>query len=197
MYNERLFLKVSKKIYIAGLSEVEINKCSTDTTVMYQALAQQLLSRYAQAQVKNFVGRIRDYVAKPLLVDNVAMVSVVWRGIRSDLDTIHQNIKISFKEEQKPLTGKGGTSAAQMQSLQNKIGAGGSLPRKLAQKDTMQFDNIMDTLDKLFDERIIYLPQRIELKVPLVIGSITKSILKVCHQPLVWVHFFLKPSPNQ
>ena len=172
MYNERLFFKIGEKVFTPGLSEADITKCSADTTLMYQKLAQKLLSKYAQAQVLFFVFKIREYASKPLLLEEVMMVSQLWRDIRNELDTINQNIKKSFRDEQKTL-GKGALHTQQPVSTGNKG------PRKLAQKDGLQYDNLMDTLDKLFDERLDYLPQQIDLKPSLVIGTIIKSILKV------------------
>jgi hypothetical protein len=98
MYNERLFVKASKGLYIAGLSESEISESSQEITTSYQVLSQKLLGRYAQIQVSIFTFKIREYVAHPLLVDQVTVVSPIWRNIQSKMEEIHLNVRNSFKE---------------------------------------------------------------------------------------------------
>ncbi|KAJ3368159.1 hypothetical protein HDU91_000791 [Kappamyces sp. JEL0680] len=179
MYNERLFVKAAGGLYIPGLSELEINKCAVDITAQYQALSQRLLSRYAQLQIAAFTLKIRDYAAHPLLVDQVTMVSPLWRQCQTSLDEIQHQVRNSLKEESKlqgksTIVGAKTVTGATTEPAKSRSGL-----RKGAVHGSMQFDTLMDTLDKLFDERLTYLPQKIELKAPVVMSIITKSILKV------------------
>lgn len=176
MYNERLFLKIANQIYIPGLTEKEINACSQDTTLLYRNLSEKLMSRYAQVQVAGNVFKIREYALQPLLVDKVTMVTVLWRNIQSLLDTSFHIVKKVFQNEVK--TAKTGGPAQSLPSQRPHQG-GVQVNRKMGPSDVLQFDNVMDTLDKLFDERLVYLPQKIDLKVVSVMAAITKSLLKV------------------
>jgi hypothetical protein len=181
MYNERLFVKASKGLYIAGLSESEISESSQEITTSYQVLSQKLLGRYAQIQVSIFTFKIREYVAHPLLVDQVTVVSPIWRNIQSKMEEIHLNVRNSFKEETK-LQSKATVGAQRVTANTGGVESTKTpfrTARKIGHSGSTNFDNIMDTLDKLFDERLVYLPQQIELKAPTLMASISKSVLKV------------------
>lgn len=184
MYNERLFIPASNGVYIPGLSDVEINKSATEISSLYQKLSQRLLSRFAQVQTANFTIKIREYVNNPLMVDQVTVVSSLWRSMQTNMDDIQQQLKNSFKEETK-LNSKAtiqskATSKQPVDLGRSKTTVQTKRRTSIGSNSKPQgYDNILDTLDTLFDERLTYLPQMIDLKINLVLAVIMKCILKV------------------
>jgi hypothetical protein len=183
MYNERLFMPAANGIYITGLSDTDISKSAAEISTLYQKLSQRLLSRFAQFQTASFTIKIREYVKNPLMVDQVTIVSPIWRTIQTSMDDIHQQLKNSFKEESKLNSKATIQSKATSKQPQADLGRSKTAlqPRRKSSSGVAKhgYDTILDTLDTLFDERLTYLPQMIDLKVNVVLNVIMKCIMKV------------------
>jgi hypothetical protein len=193
MYNERLFVKASNGIYIPGLSESDINRSAADTATKYANLSKKLVSKFVMFHLSRITFDIRGYAQRPTELDQVSMVSRLWRNADSTMKEIHLQAKANFKEEAKagpkgavpppvsqPSHGRQGTNA----STGGKAQQSSQPLKKNTNTQSMQFDTIMDTLDKLFDEKLTFFPQSMELKAPLVMSVLCKCILKVFFQYL-------------
>lgn len=172
MYNERLFMKAGDGA--VGLSDLEINRSAVEVSTTFRNLSQKLLSRYAQVQVGCFTYKIREHVQYPLLGDQVVIQSAVWKAIANDMEEINNQVKSSFKDETKSTKAVAGKLGAQ-----DPYRARQPAKKHGTNAHTLKLDNILDTLDSLFDERLVYLPQMIELKLPTVMAVISKCVLKV------------------
>jgi hypothetical protein len=179
MYQQRLFISKSGGIYSPALSEQEIAKVTADTCAFFNTLSKKLASRFVQDKMLLYTYKIKEYSLSPLLIDQVTMVSTIWRQILQDLDTIQTVVKSAYKnEEKKPLGGKLTVTHSKRPSVTPELGRSKTSSHKVSQTLFDKVDPLMSTLDKLFDERMAYLPQQLELKTAPIVGSLVKCILK-------------------
>lgn len=121
--------------------------------------------------------KIRGYCADPLLTEAITMVSPLWRQIFASMEKFSDEIQTVFKSEEKlkPLGNK--NALAHTKPMVKEISrARTTAPKK---QSNAQFDTLVDTLDKIFDQRLDYLPAKIDLKPGLILSAVAKSIFKV------------------
>jgi hypothetical protein len=116
-----------------------------------------------------------EYSQKPALVDQVTMVSNIWRKIHRDLETINEEVKNAFKAEDSKKSLQSKHTPIQPK---NEAGKSKLLPQQKLSHSQLPIDNLISTIDKLFDERLTFIPQQLELKPPILMGSLTKTIIK-------------------
>lgn len=172
MYSERLFLKGLKKSATIGPAESEIIRISAASSLVYQMLAKRLLSRFVQSQVEGVMPQIRLYAKGPVHGEQPIMVSPIWKDIYSRFEEMTLQIRSTYKEE--VVKSRTGTPTKEV-SRAKTVAA----PRNNQKGESKDFDNILVTLDKLFDERLIFMTPSIELKLTAAMNVVTKCILKV------------------
>ncbi|KAJ3323984.1 Vacuolar protein sorting-associated protein 51 [Boothiomyces sp. JEL0866] len=180
MYSQRLFNQTNG-IVIESLSEQELNVIAAQYSQSYQKLAQNLLGKYCHIKVSDFTVRIKSYMNKPCVTDQVIRVSPIFVQIVQELEQISTDVKANLKNEQIDLKKKSlkptftiahsRQGTAQSDLARSKTGV-------VKKSPTAQFDNLLTTLDTLFDERLIFLPKQLDLKLTAILSTITKCILK-------------------
>jgi hypothetical protein len=181
MYQQRLFMPQSG-IYIPQLSESVMTQLITQTCTYFASLSKKLASRFVQDKLLLYTYKVKEYAFNPLLIDQVTMVSSLWRQIHQDVEAIQQQVRSAFKADdvKKALAGKHTVVHSKRPSATPDLGRSKTASHRSQTLFDPKLDPLISTLDKLFDERITYLPQELELKPVPIVASLVKCILK-CH----------------
>jgi hypothetical protein len=179
MYQQRLFMPQTG-IYIPQLSESVMNKLISQTCMHFASLSKKLASKFVQDKLLLYTYKVKEYSSQPLLIDQVTMVSTLWRQIHQDIQAIQQQVKAAFKsdEPKKPLAGKQTVAHSKRPSVTPDLGRSKTASHRSQNLFDPKLDPLISTLDKLFDEKITYLPQELELKSVPIVASLVKCILK-------------------
>ncbi|KAJ3261585.1 hypothetical protein HK103_005423 [Boothiomyces macroporosus] len=180
MYSQRLFNQTNG-IEIESLSEHEINRVAALYSQKYQKLAQNLLGKYCHIKVLEFTISIKGYMIKPCITEQVIRVSPLFVQIVQELEQISNDVKANLKTEpvdtkKKSLKPTFTIAHSRQGTSQNELAR--SKTGVVKKSPTSQFDNLLTTLDTLFDERLVFLPKQLELKRTAILSTICKCILK-------------------
>ncbi|KAJ3274532.1 Vacuolar protein sorting-associated protein 51 [Terramyces sp. JEL0728] len=180
MYSQRLFNQTNG-IVIESLTEHDLNLKAAQYSQSYQQLAQKLLGKYCHIKVIDCTVSITHYMKKPSLTNKVLMVTPLFVQIVKDLEQISADVKATLKTEtvdQKKKSLKPTFTVAHSRQGTAQSDLSRSKTGVVKKSATSQFDNLLTTLDTMFDERLTFLPKQLELKLTAILSTITKCILK-------------------
>jgi hypothetical protein len=132
-------------------------------------------SKYVQVKTQTYTLKIRNYINNEFQQSIGNTVSPIWRTIFNDLQSCMAEIGMFIRNEEfKPYPKQKDyvPHSRQLTPVIRSNGSTGTLPEK-------QYDSILNTLVKLFDERLVYVPTQIKLNQKEILSSIVKCIFKV------------------
>ena len=206
MYAERIFNDVSRNTFNrsptqrgqrkAAANEPDLITKGQQIASDFKNVSKALLKRYLEYWVLSITKRIHLYTESLTSISSIGDVSKTWTDICEDLLHISQEVKKTFDDEadasrrvaDQSKRSKGFNANAKP-ATSNQFGSstvGQQPPRGNMAIKGGKFGHLLNDIDKLFEERIEYLPVVIvEINKAVVLNALCKVALKVFLNPFM------------